>query len=275
MRKGMRNGLTMLLLLALFAGLGMVARKNMQAKEDLAAYAEAEKIAKEPDVPLTELPEEAPAEKPEELSYVWREAPVVDDPYMDVLRETDLAALREVNEDVIGWIVIPDTKLEYPLMYSGDNAFYLNHTWKKEASSAGSIFLEQYNSPELSDFNTILYGHRMINGSMFASLKYYNSQEHWEKHPYVYLLDGAGAHRYEIFSAYEASVVGRTYQLGFADDVEKQTFLDSCVGWSVIDTGVVPTINDRILTLSTCTGKGYDTRWVVQARLAADTATQE
>ena len=62
-----------------------------------------------------------------------------------------------------------------------------------------------------------------------------------------------------------------TYRIGISDDESKQAFLDDCLSWSVIDTDITPTVNDRILTMSTCTGKGYDTRWVVQARLAAAT----
>ena len=85
----------------------------------------------------------------------------------------------------------------------------------------------------------------------------------------MYILDDAGPHRYEVFSAYEASVTGTTYRLAIEDDAVKQKFIDDCSGWSEIETGVEPTIRDRMLTLSTCTGRGYETRWVVQARLRA------
>ena len=192
------------------------------------------------------------------------------DPYIEALREIDLAALQAVNEDVIGWITIPDTQLSYPIMYSGDNSYYLTHTWDKQYNSAGSVFLEQHCSPDLSDFNTILYGHRMRDGSIFGSLRDYAETSHWEQHPYIYVCNAEGFYRYEIFSIYEASVKGSTYRLALTEPEEQQAFLDDCTGWSTIETGVVPTLEDRILTLSTCTGRGYDTRWVVQARLSPD-----
>ena len=118
-----------------------------------------------------------------------------------------------------------------------------------------------------SDFNTIIYGHRMNNGSMFASLKNYKKQSYWAAHPCVYITDDSGSHKYEIFAAYEVSTAGTTYQIGFSGDQSKQAFIDYCLGQSVIDTGIVPTVYDQILTLSTCTGNGHATRWVVQAVL--------
>lgn len=83
----------------------------------------------------------------------------------------------------------------------------------------------------------------------------------------MYITDDNGSHKYEIFAAYEVSTAGTTYQIGFSGDASKQAFLDYCLGQSVIDTGITPTVHDKILTLSTCTGNGHATRWVVQARL--------
>lgn len=266
MNNTVRKGLIAVLGLVFLVSIGTMIYRNIQLRESQDAYDSAEEIAETEEPEEEIVPEEEPV--PEE-PVGWREAPVYDDPYMDELQKTDLAALRETNEDVIGWISIPDTPVLYPLMYSGDNDYYLKHTWDKQPNEAGSIFLEQYNQPDLSDFNTIVYGHRMRNNSMFGSLKYYVEQEYWEEHPYIYIFDDNGAHRYEIFSAYEASVTGKTYRLELNETEDRQSFLDACIGWSVIDTGVVPTVNDRILTLSTCTGRGYETRWVVQACLFA------
>ncbi|MCI7713584.1 MAG: class B sortase, partial [Clostridiales bacterium] len=179
-----------------------------------------------------------------------------------------------VNSDVLGWILIPGTAVSYPVVQGTDNDYYLNHTWKKWTSVVGSIFLECHNSRDLSDFNTIIYGHRMNNGSMFASLKNYKKQSWWSDHPCVYITDDSGSHKYEIFAAYEVSTEGETYRLGFGSDREKQAFIDYCLAQSVIDTGVVPRTYDRILTLSTCTGQGHATRWVVQAVLRGE-APQE
>lgn len=226
------------------------------------AYDEAEELVGEPDFSalppptLDPLPESEAPEEPAEV-YV--------DPYADLLRNMDFSALQEVNPDVLGWLLIPGTNISYPLLQGVDNDQYLRHTWKGNYSVVGSIFLESTNHKDLSDFNTIVYGHRMRNGSMFGSLKYFNSLSYWKSHPCVYITDDNGSHKYNIFAAYEVSVSGLTYRISFSGDSSKQEFIDYCLEQSVIDTGLVPTVNDQILTLSTCTGQGHATRWVVQA----------
>jgi sortase B len=132
----------------------------------------------------------------------------------------------------------------------------------------GSIFLECGNDPGFSDFNTVLYGHNMNNGSMFGSLRKYKKKSWWKAHPTVYITDQNGSRAYQIFAAYEVSTAGDTYQIGFPAGGARQSFLDFCTGSSVYDTGVVPSVYDHIVTLSTCTGRGHATRWVVQAAAA-------
>lgn len=274
MKKNIRR-IFMVVLGLVFAGsVTMLVYRGIQYKEGEETYAEAENLVDLPD--LSQIPVPNVEEEPEKEA---EEKPVYVDPYADALRNMDFTALREVNDDVLGWILIPGTVISYPLLQGDDNSYYLNHTWKKWTSVVGAIFLECNNSPDLSDFNTIVYGHRMNNGSMFASLKYYKKQSYWSEHPYVYIMDDRGSHRYEIFSAYEVSTAGDTYKLGFSTDASKQAFIDYCLGQSVIDTGITPTVYDKILTLSTCTGNGHATRWVVQARLKgevpSDTAAQQ
>ena len=277
--KTLRRLLVVLLALVFLGSAGMLVYTQFQYREGDFAYAEAEELVELPDLtelqkepeaePAPEEPAEAQPEEPDQQEEPQQE-PVYVDPYADALRNMDFAALQEVNSDVMGWILIPYTRISYPLVQGSDNAYYLNHTWKKTSSSVGSIFLECQNSSSLGDFHTIVYGHRMRNGSMFASLKYYDQQSYWEAHPRVYIMNKAGMYTYEIFSAYEAGVTEDTYRLGFGGDTQKQAFLDFCVEKSVISTGIVPTVEDRILTLSTCTGRGHETRWVVQAVLVEE-----
>lgn len=267
-RTALRRCLVVLLALVFLGSAGMLLYSRIQYREGDSAYAEAEELVELPD--LTQLPEEpeaelAPEQSQEELPQEPSGEPVYVDPYADALQNMDFAALQEVNSDVLGWILIPDTQISYPLLQGTDNEYYLSHTWKKSSSAVGSIFLECRSSSGFGDFNTIVYGHRMNNGSMFASLKYYSKQSYWEAHPRVYIMSAAGIYLYDIFSAYEAGVTEDTYRLSFADDEEKQAFLDFCVSQSVLRTGIVPTVEDHILTLSTCTGRGHETRWVVQA----------
>ena len=214
-------------------------------------------------VPVEEKPvEQQPAAS--ESAAAEEPAPVYIDPYAQALADMDFVALREQNTDVLGWIVIPNTKVSYPLVQGEDNDYYLNHTWRKTRSVVGAIFVEQQSSADLTDFNTIIYGHRMNNRSMFGRLLDYKKQSYWQDHPRFYITDDSGTHTYEIFAAYEPAVGSTPYCIRFSNDTEKQTFINYGLEHSVIETGVVPEVTDRIVTLSTCTGNGHATRWVVQ-----------
>lgn len=190
-------------------------------------------------------------------------------PDAERLAQVDLLALREVNGDVAGWIDIPGTELSYPLMQGPDNQYYLNRNWKNQASSGGSLFLEWTNRKDLSDFHTIVYGHRMRDDSMFGTLKYYDSLDFWREHPCVYVALYGRVYRYEIFSAQQAEVRGIVYRLDLQQSGLEEEFVQYCVENSVIDTGVTPDPEGRFLTLSTCVdnGRNYAKRWVVHAVL--------
>lgn len=196
-------------------------------------------------------PESAPEALPEEAQY---------------LVETDLDALREVNEDVIGWFCIPGTEISYPLMRSKDNKEYLNLTWDLQYSKAGSIFMERRSSTDLSDFHTLIYGHNLYDGRMFSSLMKYREQEYFEAHPTIYIAVDEVIYRYEVFSSYIADVLSDSYRIVFEDDEQKQRVVDFYVESSETDSGIAPTAEDKILSLSTCTGWGNnDIRCIVHA----------
>ncbi len=108
----------------------------------------------------------------------------------------------------------------------------------------------------------------MRNGSMFATLKYYKTLDFWQEHPRVYIVLDDGVYRYDIFAAREAAVGGPVYRLDLEERGLGEAFIQDCIDGSVIDTGILPDTGDRLLTLSTCTGTGYATRWVVHAVLA-------
>lgn len=186
-----------------------------------------------------------------------------EDPIIQELLHIDLNALREENEDVIGWIFIPDTKINYPLLQWTDNTFYLNHTWTQSNNASGSIFMEYQNSPDFSDFNTIIYGHNMRNGTMFGSLHNYRRPNYWKNHPYVYIVNDHGVFRFDVFAAQSASTQSVIYGLGIESDQRKEEFIRFARDYSFFETDIVPTAEDRILTLSTCTGSGHTNRWVV------------
>ena len=219
---------------------------------------------KDPDEPETYPEPEEPSAQ-DEPEPAPEPAP---DPYADALAAMDFAALRKINTEVKGWITIPGTNISYPLLQGSDNSYYLAYNWRRGRSLSGSIFIDYRCGNDMQDFNTIIYGHRMSSGTMFSRLNKYKDSAYLASHPEVYIATDNGSFKYRIFSTYEASVSeGYTYEVDFPDDRKKQNFIDFCVQNSVHDTGIIPEINDNIITLSTCTGNGHATRWVVHAVL--------
>lgn len=276
--KGWKKALSRLLLAVFLTTLVLIMIRAVGYGQGDAAYAQAAQLANSGllQTSVSELPEsrreepatsdaaqtDAPAE-PE-----WIPAPLSeDDPVLAKMNRLDLDALREHNPDVIGWIKIPGTVIDYPLMQSRDNTYYLDHNWRGARATVGAIYLDSRNDPMLTDFHSIIYGHNMANGSMFAALHNYAVVYTRERSPYVYIKLDSGVYRYEIFSTYEADVSGGTFVLEMESQEDRQQFLDQAIAMSEADMGIVPGIQDRILALSTCTGGGYDTRRVVIARL--------
>lgn len=269
MKQKNRRLLSLLLAAVFLFSTAMMLRQYFSDQDAEDIYEEAQLMVRAETTPPETRPPETepvPTEPPE---MIWVPAEVTEeDSHMAELAEMDLEALREVNPDVVGWIRIPGTKVDYPFLQGEDNQYYLKKTWNHKSLSAGSIFLECQNSRDMTDFNTILYGHNMNNGSMFNSIRQYAAQSYYEDHPYIYILTDAGVWRYEVFSSYRAPVDGATYGLSFRQQETRENFLASALELSVIETGITPEITDRVLTLSTCAGAGYSTRWVVHGRLA-------
>lgn len=187
------------------------------------------------------------------------------DSAMTPMSRIDLDALQKINSEAIGWIEIPDTIISYPMVHSTDNLYYLSHTFRKESNKSGSIFLETSNRADFSDLHTIIYGHNMKNGSMFAGLKDYSSKSFQTTHPYVYIDLSDGSHCYQIFSCHEASVSDNCYTIGYKQDDVYAAFLESLQSASLYDTGVEVSTEDSVITLSTCTKNGTK-RFVVHAK---------
>lgn len=269
--------LVCLLALALAASGGLLLKGLYGQRRADQAYEEAARIAEVEAVPAGEdCRTETDAERaartgpnPEEGEAGEEQAPLAEGARF--LLEVDLEALRETSEDVIGWFFIPDSVMSYPLMRSRDNNEYLTLSWDGAYSESGAIFLECQNDPGLSDFHTLIYGHNLQNGEMFSHLLYYRDQDYLDSHPCVYIATDDAVFRYEVFSAYVADVVSDTYRLYFEDDGRKRSAIHYYLEQSAVDSGLVPTAEDRILTLSTCTGLGIDSiRWVVHGVLTGE-----
>ena len=278
-RERLRLGLMAALGVVLAVSLGMLVLRAHQEKVSDEADLEAAELVKLPKLPeisfppaVTHKPQPTPGETAGEQETETPEPeeslpPPREDPYAQALADMDFRALRELNPDVMGWLVIPGTGISYPLLQGETNDTYLRHTWRGEYSNRGSIFLDCQCSRDLTDFNTIVYGHRMRNGTMFAPLANYGQESYRLAHPCVYIATESGTYRYEIFAVYETDTSSKAYQIGMGSEKVKQGFIDYCLEKSFLNTGLKPTPADRVLTLSTCTPASNDERLVVQAVL--------
>ena len=199
-----------------------------------------------------------------------------ENPLKRTFSKIDFAGMRAVNEDVIGWIQILDSPVDYPLLDADDNKYYLSHTYDRQWSSYGSIFLEPRNNPDLSEKHLVVYGHNMVNESMFGSLLEYKKQEYADTHPEITICMTDRDLTYRVFSAYTAHVDSAAYRMSFSDDASFMEMTEQMKANSVIATDIIPTADDQVLTLSTCTPEGAKKyRFVVNAVLVDDSSKTE
>lgn len=178
----------------------------------------------------------------------------------------DFRELQAINPEVIGWIRVGGVGISYPVAQAEDNEFYLHRTFKKEAVFSGCIFENCDNSKYFTDQNTIIYGHNMKDGSMFASLIKFWEDEDAIGNPYFWIFTPDFIFQYRIFSCSVVSKMGDPYRTRFLTE-DFQKFLDTMQNASEVDCGDVKlSTDDRIVTLSTCTGNDA-TRRIVQGRL--------
>lgn len=184
-----------------------------------------------------------------------------------VISYVDLPAIREKNTDVVGWIYIPGTKVNYPLLHGKSNKSYIKHNYLKNWQESGSIFIEAANSGDLSDAHTIIYGHRMKNGSMFGNLGKYTKESFRNSHPYVYILNTNMLwEKYEIYSEYTAEITDGTYSIFARSGKGYDEFVKLTMDKNEYSGTKAPE-GEKLITLSTCTNNlDADKRITVHAK---------
>ena len=183
----------------------------------------------------------------------------------------DWKALQDINKDIFAWIVIPDTNISYPIVQGSDNAYYLTHTAEKKELYSGAIFLDAAAHRDFSDRHTIIYGHNIIYGSMFAQLEKFKEEDFFQAHPYIYIFTPEKNYRCEIISFYTTTDTSPSYQTYFAQDVDYTNYLDMIRSQSRYSSNVQMSAQDQLLTLSTCSyekdGVASELRYLLQAKL--------
>ena len=166
--------------------------------------------------------------------------------------EVDFKALQKENPDIVGWIYCEDTVINYPVLQGKDNDQYLHTDYQGDYNIDGSIFVDADNTPGFIDSNTIIYGHHMNSGAMFAGLVNWADQEYYEKHPIIWLLTPEKNYKIVLFSGHHVPSSSSMYDIIKTPGKEMNTFLSEALEMSDFTTDVKLNPNARYVMLSTC-----------------------
>ncbi len=172
----------------------------------------------------------------------------------------NIEGLTDINTDAVGWIKVENTNIDYPLVQTSNNDFYLKHSFDKSENGAGWIFVDYRNKLNHNDKNIVIYGHNRRDGSMFGTLK-----EALSKETKIELVLGKEIQKYEVFSVYTIEKEDYYLSTRFDDNEEFEHYLNTIKGRSIKPLNVDVTAEDTILTLSTCANNN-DYRVVVHAK---------
>jgi len=192
----------------------------------------------------------------------------------------DFKKLKEQNSEVVGWISIPDMVIDYPILQSGDNTvedFYLNKDINKKYKSAGSLYIQKLNYADFSDPNTIIYGHNMLNGTMFGTLKKFRNANFFNEHDTMYVYIPGHILTYKIYSAF---IYDDRHILNSFEFYNRESYaeflaetLDPMSMTRNVRKDIEVTTENRIITLSTCTNRDTE-RYLVIGVLVNDELTK-
>ena len=180
--------------------------------------------------------------------------------------------LQTVNPDVYAWITVPGTDIDYPILqHASDNSYYLMHNIDGSYGYPGCIYTENLNSKDFTDNNTVIYGHNMKNGSMFAQLHKFEDPDFFNENREVLIYLPDEVLHYTIFAAHIYDDRHLLYSFDFTDPEVYQKYLDSIFSTrdmsANIDKDITVTTDDQIITLVTCIGSQPNNRLLVQAVL--------
>lgn len=186
----------------------------------------------------------------------------------------EYTAVYEQNHDMVGWIYIADTRINYPVMQSPDDPnFYLKHSFDKSSSNHGCPYVNANCDISKPSDNLIIYGHRMKDGSMFADLDKFTDKSFWEKHKTITFNTLTQRQTYEIIAVFKvATGTGSTsefkyYSFTDASSTEEfEDYISRAKSKALYDTGITAEYGDKLLTLSTCEYSNHNGRLVVVAK---------
>ena len=173
--------------------------------------------------------------------------------------------LKSINEDYRFWLTIEGTQIDYPVVQSEDNDFYLNKDFNKEESVSGMPFLD-FRNDYLNDKNTIIYAHNMKNGSMFGELDKFKDENFYNENNQITIEVNGEINTYEVFSAYVEEDTVDYLKVEFSED-EYEDYINNAIEKSMHQSDIEVNVEDKIITLSTCSYEFENARFVVHAKL--------
>ena len=188
----------------------------------------------------------------------------------------EFSELYAINNDLVGWIRLPDTALDYPVVQKPDRRdYYLRRDYYGKRATQGCIYVREECDVFAPSDNLTIYGHRMRNGSMFAPLGEYLNKDFWENNRFIYFDTLKERNRYEVFAVFLTSAaLGEGFEYHtFVDALDAEDFdsyVSGCKALSRYETGITPTYGDKLITLSTCDKSIENGRLVVVARLVKE-----
>lgn len=192
-------------------------------------------------------------------------------PYWDYIKmkliNVDFSSLKEINSDVVGWIQVNGTNINYPFVQTSNNDYYLTHSIKKEYNEAGWVFLDYRNNIETLNKNTIIYAHSRLDKTMFGSLKNLLKSNWYEnKDNHIIKLSTENQNTlWQVFSVYHIPTTSDYLKVNFDSDSDFTTFANTLQSRSVYEFNTSVGKDDKILTLSTCYAN--DEKMVMHAKL--------
>lgn len=182
-----------------------------------------------------------------------------------------LRQLQAQNADVCGWIIVTDTNINYPLVQAEDNSYYLKRSPLKKYLSAGSIFLDCRNNNDFTDFETIIYGHYMNSGTMFANIQKFKNSSYFEEHRDGWIITLDAVYRLELYAYLNVPSSDKVYTVAYETIEDQQAQLDYIKQKAKLYREIGVTAEDRIVALSTCSYEYDGARAVVIAKLVPNT----
>ena len=173
--------------------------------------------------------------------------------------------LKSINSDYKMWIQIENTNINYPVVQSSDNDYYLKHNFRKESNISGTVFVESANDID-NDKNIILYGHNMRNGTMFNNITNYKEESFFNEDNKINIIMNNTLYEYEVFSVYVKNVSEVNLAIGFASEDEFINYAYNEAEESLYKKDVDFSAEDNLITLVTCSYEFTDARTIVVAR---------